>query len=275
MQRIEAGIADVLIASRGLLRVDDAGVFDGLLTQQAWGCVVVDEVHQARNPKGHLYRALTTLPSKRRLGLTGTPLQNSLSDVWALLRIVGAHGGWDLSAFEARFGKPIARGQKRKASVKDLTVREDALKEFRELLSVSTLRRTKDQVALMLPGKNDRIVPCPLSDIQRASYRNLIASPDFQLALGKRQLCICGAGRPCLCGVGPVWRYVHLRQAEQKGLEDEWAAADDCVCRGKSPPKCLSLSLIVLLQRVTNHIEQLKPDPEPPRDSAEQAQQAA
>merc|ERR1719188_172615 len=93
------------------------------------------------------------------------------------------------------------------------------------------------------------------------------------MALGKRELCVCGAGRPCICGTGPVWRYIHQRQAEQKGLEDEVAAADDCACRGRTPPRCLSLSLITMLQRVTNHIEQLKPDPEPPRDSDEQAQQ--
>merc|ERR550532_1951142 len=168
----------------------------------------------------------------------------------------------------------MARGQKRKATAKDLAVREDALKEFRELLNAACLRRTKDDVALMLPGKNDRVVPCPLSEVQRAAYRNLLQSPDFQLALGKRELCVCGAGRPCLCGAGPVWRYVHQRQAEQKGLEDEWAAADDCACRGRCPPKCISLSLIVVLQRVTNHIELLKPEQQPPRDAAEHAQQA-
>merc|ERR1719387_3434285 len=105
----------------------------------------------------------------------------------------------DLSTFEARFGRPIARGQKRKASVQDLTVREDALKEFRELLGAACLRRTKDDVALMLPSKNDRVVPCALSDVQRACYKNLLASPDFQLALGKRKLCVCGNGRPCMC----------------------------------------------------------------------------
>eukprot|EP00928_Gymnodinium_smaydae_P023274 TRINITY_DN19272_c0_g1_i1.p1 TRINITY_DN19272_c0_g1~~TRINITY_DN19272_c0_g1_i1.p1 ORF type:complete len:846 (+),score=184.67 TRINITY_DN19272_c0_g1_i1:163-2538(+) len=279
LQRVDAGLADVLVASRGLLRGGGAGpqeggeaVEDGLMVRR-WGCVVVDEVHQAKNPKGMLHRALVALNSPRKLGLTGTPLQNSTSDIWALLRLVGAHGGWDHASFESRFGRPIARGQKRKASVRDLAVREDALKEFKELLDKSCLRRTKAEVALMLPGKNDRIVPCPLSDVQRAAYRNLIASPDFQLALGKRKLCICGAGRPCFCGTGPVWRYIHRRQAEQKGLEDEWAAADECSCRGRSPPRCLSLSLIVILQRVTNHIEQLKPDAQPPRDSAEEAQQ--
>lgn len=271
LQRIDAGLADVLVASRGLLNGDEGGA-EGLCSRR-WGCVVIDEVHQAKNPKGQLHRALVNLRCPRKLGLTGTPLQNSLTDMWALLRIAGVHEGWDLSAFESRFGRPIARGQKRKASVKDLAVREDALKEFHELMGRSCLRRTKDDVALMLPGKNDRIVPCPLSNVQRAAYANLLASPDWQLALGKRQLCICGLGKPCLCGVGPIWRYIHQRQAEQKGLEDELAAADDCVCRGRSPPKCMSLSLIVLLQRITNHIELLKPDPQPPKDRAEQAQQ--
>lgn len=273
LQRLEAGLADVLVASRGLLlRSEGGGATDWLLAQR-WGCVVVDEIHQGRNPKGHLHKALVALKSSRKLGLTGTPFQNSISDVWALLRAVGAHEGWELTAFEARFARPIARGQKRKATVKDLAVREDALKEFQELLSRTTLRRTKEDVELMLPGKNDRIVPCPLSDVQRASYKNLLESPDFQMVLGKRLLCVCGAGRPCHCGTGPVWRYVHQRQAAQKGLEDEWAAADDCVCRGRCPPRCLSLSLIVLLQRVSNHIELLKPDPQPPKDSSEQAQQ--
>lgn len=274
LQRVDAGLADVLVASRGLLKGEEngEGAAEGLHARK-WGCVVVDEIHQAKNPKGLMHSALVSLRSLRKLGLTGTPVQNSLIDMWALLRITGTHEGWDLAAFESRFGRPFARGQKRKASVKDLAVREDALKDFNDLLGRCCLRRKKDNVALMLPGKNDRIVPCPLSSVQRAAYANLLASPDWQMALGKRQLCVCGAGRPCLCGVGPVWRYIHQRQAEQKGLEDEYAAADDCVCRGRCPPRCMSLSLIVLLQRITNHIELLKPDPQPPKDSAEQAQQ--
>ncbi|CAJ1461101.1 unnamed protein product, partial [Effrenium voratum] len=149
----------------------------------------------------------------------------------------------------------------------------DALKEFQELLARNCLRRTKDDVALMLPGKNDRVVPCPLSPVQRAAYQNLLESPDFQIALGKRELCVCGAGRPCFCGSGPVWRYLHRRQAESKGLEDEWAAADECSCRGRKSPKCMALSLIVMLQRLCNHLEQLKPDPQPPKDDAEAQQQ--
>jgi SNF2 family DNA or RNA helicase len=256
-----------------LLRGDD-GRAEDLLAARTWGCVIVDEIHQARNPKGQFHQALCALRCPRKLGLTGTPLQNSLTDVWALLRVVGAHKDYDLSSFESQFSKPIARGQKRKASVKDLAIREDALKDFKELLAGSVLRRTKEEVALSLPGKNDRVVPCPLSDVQRAAYRNLLASPDFQMALGRRQVCVCGAGRPCTCGTGPIWRHVHRRQAELKGLEDEWAAADDCVCRGRSPPKCLSLSLIVMLQRLTNHLELLKPEPQNPKDSEEQHQQA-
>mmetsp|Transcript_118007 Transcript_118007/g.216254 ORF Transcript_118007/g.216254 Transcript_118007/m.216254 type:complete len:1035 (+) Transcript_118007:158-3262(+) len=273
LQRMDAGLTDVLVASRGLLRGDEDGAPPDMLCARSWGCVVIDEVHQAKNPKGLLHRALCQLSCPRKLGLTGTPLQNSLTDFWALLRISGAHEGWTLSEFESRFGRPITRGQKRKASVRDLAVREDALKEFQQLLSRNCLRRTKAEVALMLPGKNDRIVPCPLSSVQRAAYRNLLASPDWQLALGKRKLCVCGAGGQCLCGAGPIWRYIHQKQAEQKGLEDERAAADDCVCRCRCPPKCMSLSLIVILQRITNHIELLKPDPQPPRETAEQAQQ--
>eukprot|EP00931_Biecheleriopsis_adriatica_P049344 TRINITY_DN28545_c0_g1_i1.p1 TRINITY_DN28545_c0_g1~~TRINITY_DN28545_c0_g1_i1.p1 ORF type:complete len:972 (-),score=208.89 TRINITY_DN28545_c0_g1_i1:61-2943(-) len=277
LQRVEAGLADVVVASRGLLSRPEAGgpgaaATEALLSRR-WGCIVVDEVHQAKNPRGQLHKALVALESPRKLGLTGTPLQNSLSDVWTLLRAVGAHEDWDLSAFEARFSKPIAKGQKRQASVKDLSVREDALKEFQELLNRNCLRRTKDDVALMLPGKNDRVVPCGLSSVQQAAYQNLLESADFQLALGKRELCVCGAGRPCMCGTGPVWRYVHQRQAESKGLEDEWAAADECVCRARKSPKCIALSLIVILQRLTNHLELLKPDGQPPKDSAEAAQQ--
>eukprot|EP00747_Dinoflagellata_sp_TGD_P081130 gnl/TRDRNA2_/TRDRNA2_161177_c0_seq1.p1 gnl/TRDRNA2_/TRDRNA2_161177_c0~~gnl/TRDRNA2_/TRDRNA2_161177_c0_seq1.p1 ORF type:complete len:1039 (+),score=163.59 gnl/TRDRNA2_/TRDRNA2_161177_c0_seq1:40-3156(+) len=278
LQRLDAGLTDVLVASRGLLQprgADGEGAAGApeSLSSRAWGCIVVDEVHQAKNPKGQLHRALVEIACPRMLGLTGTPLQNSLSDVWSLLRVVGAHEGLDLSTFESRFARPIGRGQKRKATVQELHIREESLVAFRELMSRACLRRTKDDVALELPGKNDRIVPCPLSYVQHTAYRNLLDSPDWQMALGKRPLCICGAGRPCYCGAGPVWRYIHQRQAESKGLEDIWAAADECSCRGRNHPKCLSFSLIVLLQRVTNHLEQLKPESTPPRDSAEAAQQ--
>merc|ERR1719382_2267812 len=73
LQRLQAGMADVLVASRGLVRgPDEEGTVEGLQTR-AWGCIVMDEVHQARNPKSQLHAALAALDSPRKLGLTGTP----------------------------------------------------------------------------------------------------------------------------------------------------------------------------------------------------------
>eukprot|EP00913_Durusdinium_trenchii_P016690 g15689.t1 len=276
----EPASTKVVVASRGLLIRSEGPCAAEALLSLRWGCVVVDEPPKA-GPHRHTTAEFVDrcqTPS----GSTVTDRRVSSGQVWTLLRTVEAHEGWELGAFESRFSRPILKGQKRKASAKDLAVREDALKEFQELLARNCLRRrpkthclcrTKDDVALMLPGKNDRVVPCPLSHLQRAAYQNLLESPDFQIALGKRELCVCGAGRPCFCGAGPVWRYVHRRQAESKGLEDEWAAADECACRGRKSPKCMALSLIVILQRLCNHLEQLKPDAQPPKDSAEANQQ--
>lgn len=272
LHRVKAGLVHVVIASVGLLAKgsDDVAV---QLKNTPWECVVVDEIHQAKNVKSQLHRALSEFRALSKLGLTGTPFQNSLADVWALLRVVGAHNGLNAHEFMTRFGRPIVHGQNRMASAMELMVREDALVEFHKMFNGSCLRRCKDDVALMLPGKNDRVVPCPLSDVQRIAYENLLASPDFQLVLGKRSLCMCGSGGRCLCGVGPVWHYVHSRQAAQKGLEDSWAAANACSCRCQTPPRCLCLALITLLQRCANHTELMKPDLRPPRDTADEAHQ--
>ena len=63
LQRVDAGLTDVLVASRGLPRSEEDGAGD-VICSRRWGCVVVDEVHQAKNPKGHALRvkSATLLP---------------------------------------------------------------------------------------------------------------------------------------------------------------------------------------------------------------------
>merc|ERR1712224_985144 len=116
--------------------MDAEGASAGLemLCARRWGCVVIDEVHETKNPNSRLHSSLLQLQSSGKLGLTGTPVQNSLQDYWALLRVVDAHGDWSLAGFKSRFARPIEHGQKRKATVRDLVIREDALDVFQELL---------------------------------------------------------------------------------------------------------------------------------------------
>ena len=140
------------------------------ILKQDWGCVVLDEVHECKNPQTTLSINIAKLRSRRKLGLTGTPVANKISEFWALLRCVGAHKQWTREEFDQKFSLPIAEGMKKAIDVFKIAARDRAVKGFQEVLQKHFIRRTKAEVALSLPGKKDRIVVCPLSETQQICW---------------------------------------------------------------------------------------------------------
>eukprot|EP00930_Biecheleria_cincta_P005041 TRINITY_DN10596_c0_g1_i1.p1 TRINITY_DN10596_c0_g1~~TRINITY_DN10596_c0_g1_i1.p1 ORF type:complete len:983 (-),score=258.61 TRINITY_DN10596_c0_g1_i1:183-3050(-) len=111
-----------------------------------WDVVIVDEGHQIKNPSCQTGRALRRIDAVSRFLLTGTPLQNKLSDLWALMdfaqpALLGNH-----ATFERNFSEQIAKGSKRNASRFAVELKDHLAKELKRITAPHFLRRLKGEV---------------------------------------------------------------------------------------------------------------------------------
>lgn len=135
-----------------------------LLERYDWQVILLDEAHFVKNNKTATYRAACGLKGKLRLCLTGTPMENRLSELKNIFDfIVPGYLGSDRE-FQKNFLTPI-EGQKNR----------DKEKELRNLINPLKLRRTKTQVLSDLPEKIEDTRHCWLSNEQVALYREVVA----------------------------------------------------------------------------------------------------
>ncbi|XP_058053055.1 DNA excision repair protein ERCC-6-like [Ahaetulla prasina] len=164
-----------------------------------WDYIILDEAHKIKTPSAKTTKSLYAIPSKNRILLTGTPVQNNLKELWALFDFAcqGSLLGTS-KTFRMEYENPITR-----ARAKDATPGEKALglKISENLMSIIKpyfLRRTKDELQKKkkvelpnhlsenqrkdvvptmpsLPRKNEFIVWAFLSPIQEEIYRNFIS----------------------------------------------------------------------------------------------------
>jgi SWI/SNF-related matrix-associated actin-dependent regulator of chromatin subfamily A member 5 len=139
----------------------------------AWRYVVTDEGHKLKNEKSNVSQALQTIRAEHRLLLTGTPLQNNLQELWALLHWLFPEVFTDDTSENFRQAFDLTRG---KASTSFM---DDA----RRLLEAVMLRRMKNSpgVDLGLPPKEEVLLFVPLTPMQRFWYTRLLTKADNML----------------------------------------------------------------------------------------------
>ncbi|WP_213393775.1 type I Zorya anti-phage system protein ZorD [Aeromonas allosaccharophila] len=114
------------------------------LGRQSWAMVICDEAQKIKNPAAMVTRAIKAMKSRFRIACTGTPVENTLIDLWSLFDFVQPGLLGALNQFGREYQKPIEEGE-----CKDL----EALARLRSLIEPQTLRRTKQDVAKDLPSK--------------------------------------------------------------------------------------------------------------------------
>jgi SNF2 family DNA or RNA helicase len=156
--------ADVTITTYGTMRVDVAA-----LSTQKWDSVVLDEAQAIKNPDSQVARAAYQLPARFRLALTGTPVENRLTDLWSLFHFLnrGFLGG--LADFEQQVQRPITEGDR------------DAAARLRTRIKPFVLRRMKREVAKELPPRTDVVLRCTLDADERASYESIRAATQEEI----------------------------------------------------------------------------------------------
>ncbi|MFJ2825171.1 DEAD/DEAH box helicase [Streptomyces toxytricini] len=137
------------------------------LAAQPWGLVVADEAQHVKNPHSATAKALRTIPAPARVALTGTPVENNLSELWALLDWTTPGLLGPLSAFRARHARPVEHQSEEDGG------NEAAVARLAALVRPFLLRRRKSDpgIAPELPPKTETDHPVPLTREQASLYR--------------------------------------------------------------------------------------------------------
>ena len=149
--------ADVMITSYALLRRDEE-----LLQALDLRYVILDEAQHIKNPMSQTARSAKKLSSERRLALTGTPIENRLSELWSIFDFVSPGLLGTLKTFEERIARPIDRGDM------------DTAQRLRGTIKPFVMRRLKRDVAADLPDKIEQEMIVPLAEEQSKLYKQVL-----------------------------------------------------------------------------------------------------
>lgn len=140
------------------------------LAAQRWSAMICDEAQKIKNPNALVTRAAKKQNARLKIACTGTPVENTLTDIWCLFDFVQPGLLGALKEFGNRYRRPIEAEGDSEA--------EARVAELRALIEPQKLRRTKAEVAKDLPKKieMDSCRALPLSDRQRVHYANAVAA---------------------------------------------------------------------------------------------------
>lgn len=166
--------------SRGRNRDEDNAGFDILITTYeiflaeqswfkhsfVWRYIILDEGHKIKNEKSNVSHALQSLKAEHRLLLTGTPMQNNLREMWALLHWLFPDVFTEKTADNFANAFDLSKGK----------VSTSFMDDARRLLELVMIRRLKDSpgVDLGLPPKHELLLYVPLTPMQRFWYKRLL-----------------------------------------------------------------------------------------------------
>lgn len=177
--------ADVVVTTYGLAIRDRSE-----LTGIEWRTVVLDEAQAIKNPRTHAARLVRALRADQKVALTGTPVENRLGELWAILDAVNPGLLGPEQRFQQRWATPIERDGDAEAAAR-----------LRQLTSPFVLRRTKADRSLVpdLPDKVEQIAWATLTREQAAMYQavvdQLLADADAATGMKRRGLVLAALTR--------------------------------------------------------------------------------
>ncbi|EFA05805.2 DNA repair and recombination protein RAD54-like [Tribolium castaneum] len=147
-----------------------------ILHKSEIGLVLCDEGHRLKNCENQTYKALMGLKARRRVLLSGTPIQNDLLEYFSLVHFVNEGLLGSAQEFKKKFENPILRGQDSTATDSERQKAVERLKELSDLVNRCLIRRTSNLLTKYLPVKFEMIVICQLTPLQKQIYLNYINS---------------------------------------------------------------------------------------------------
>jgi len=152
-----AGSYHIAVVSYATLRLDQAA-----FSSIHWDIMLVDEAQTIKNPESATYKAVDAIPADWRVSLTGTPVENTVMDMWAHMNFINNGMLGSVKRFRSRFAAAIEER------------RDDAaLQGLRKAIAPFILRRKKEDVATDLPPKEEIVLFCDMGSEQRRVYEDV------------------------------------------------------------------------------------------------------
>ncbi|MGB3468913.1 MAG: DEAD/DEAH box helicase [Cyclobacteriaceae bacterium] len=145
---------DLVLTSYGIVRLDI-----DILKSYRFNYIILDESQAIKNPTSNIAKAVKQLDSRRRLILTGTPIENSTLDLWSQMSFVNPGLLGNQMFFKKEFLTPIEKKSDVRKSIK-----------LNAIIKPFILRRDKTQVATELPDKVENVKYCTMSTMQEEFY---------------------------------------------------------------------------------------------------------
>ncbi|KIV99772.1 uncharacterized protein PV09_08578 [Verruconis gallopava] len=161
--------------------------YSDLLIDVDWGYAVLDEGHKIRNPNTAITIYCKELRTPNRIILSGTPIQNNLTELWSLFDFVFPMRLGTLVSFRTQFETPIRIGGYANASNLQVETAMRCAEALKDTISPYLLQRYKADVAADLPKKVERVLFCDITALQRQQYQIFLDSEEMKSILaGKR-----------------------------------------------------------------------------------------
>ncbi|KAK4788486.1 hypothetical protein SAY86_019805 [Trapa natans] len=247
LKKLGAQGTEVLITSFDTYRIHGS-----ILADMKWEVIIVDEAHRLKNEKSKLYTACADIKTRRRIGLTGTVMQNKIIELFNLFDWVTPGSLGTREHFREFYEEPLKHGQRATAPKRFVQVADERKQHLVTVLRKYMLRRTKEEtIGHLMMGKEDNVVFCSMSELQKRVYQRMLQLPEIQCLINKDLPCSCGSPLSqveCCKRIVPdgiIWRHLHRDNPE---------GCDSC-------PFCLVLPCLVKLQQISNHLELIKPNP--------------
>lgn len=148
---------DLVITTYGIVRSDEE-----LFSKFFFNYIILDESQNIKNPTSKSFKSIKSLKSRHKLALSGTPIENSVSDIWSQMHFTNPGLLGSYSFFQKEFVIPIEKK-------KD----EQTAKRLQAIIKPFVLRRTKAQVATELPPKTEQIIYCEMTEKQAERYETI------------------------------------------------------------------------------------------------------
>mmetsp|Transcript_9495 Transcript_9495/g.13456 ORF Transcript_9495/g.13456 Transcript_9495/m.13456 type:complete len:1151 (+) Transcript_9495:176-3628(+) len=162
----------------------------GRLNKRKDSCdlLVCDEAHRLKNNDNQTSKALASLPVRRRVLLTGTPMQNDLQEFFAMVDFTNPSVLGTQEQFRREILFPVLRGREPDATPVQKLKMQSVQNDMSALVNLFILRRINTLNAEHLPPKLVQVVCCNLTEIQTNMYQHLISSKDMQHVLDGKQV---------------------------------------------------------------------------------------
>uniref|UniRef100_A0A1I7W0Y6 TATA-binding protein-associated factor BTAF1 n=1 Tax=Loa loa TaxID=7209 RepID=A0A1I7W0Y6_LOALO len=181
-----------------------------------WYYMILDEGHMIRNPTTQLFKALTNIKAQNRLILSGTPVQNTPADLWALFQFLMPGYLGTMRQFKLAFLNAINGSRNVNASAQEIKEGQDALERLHKSILPFVMRRLKTDVLEDLPEKIVQDYMCSMTSVQRFIYNHIV-----DIYQSSRRT---STNRPSFCALETIAELrkctVHPSLVSHKSLED-------------------------------------------------------